>query len=256
MRVPAIMQFRRRPKPPATTDGTMPIMGHLKELRDRLIKMVAFVLLGTAISFIFINDLVGILLALKPHAGDGQRDVNFIALEPTEVFVTYFKVALIAGLVISLPGVLYQLLAFITPGLTKQERRWIFTALPFVTLFFLGGVLFAYFIVLPSAINFLFFFGDPSIQGQYQISKFLSFVTTFMLAVGLVFLLPVFIYILSRLHVVNTRLLKKARPYVVVLAFIVAAIITPTPDPINQTIVAVPMLILYEVGIILSRFVR
>ncbi len=234
----------------------MSITGHLGELRSRLIKVCIFIVLGTVISFLFINDLVGILLALKPTATSPQRAINFIALEPTEVFVTYFKVALIAGIIIAMPGVLYQILAFVTPGLTRAERRGLFIALPFVTLFFIGGVLFAYFLVLPSAINFLFFFGDPSIQGQYQISKFLSFVTTFELAVGLVFLLPIVIYILARLHVVNTRLLIKARRYIFVLAFIAAAIITPTPDPVNQTIVAIPMILLYEVGIILSRFVH
>lgn len=234
----------------------MPIMGHLRELRDRVIKIVLFVIAGALISFFFINDLIGILLQLKPTPAPGQPTVQLIALQPTEVFVTYFQVALIFGIILAMPGIIYQLLAFVTPGLTPAERRWIFTALPFVAIFFFGGVMFAYFIVLPSALNFLLFFGDPSIARQVPIGAFLSFVTTFMLAVGVVFLLPVFIYILARLHIVNTRLLKKARPYVIVGAFIVAAIITPTPDPVNQTIVAVPMLILYEVGIILTRFVR
>ncbi|PZR95117.1 MAG: twin-arginine translocase subunit TatC [Candidatus Chloroheliales bacterium] len=234
----------------------MPIMGHLTELRDRLIKIVLFIIAGAIISFIFINNLISIILQLVPKPGQGQRPISLIALQPTEVFVTYFQVALIAGIILAMPGVIYQILAFVTPGLTRQERRWLFTALPFVTIFFAAGVLFAYFVVLPSALNFLLFFGDPSIQGQYPIGTFFGFVTTFSLAIGLVFLLPVIIYILARLHIVNTRLLKKARRYVIVAAFIIAAIITPTPDPVNQTIVAVPMILLYEVGLFLTRFVH
>ena len=247
--------LRRHPKPPANPAAVMPIMGHLVELRSRLIKVCALILLGMVISFLFINNLVDIMLALVPQP-DPTHPVHLIQLQPTETISVYFKVALIAGIIIAMPGIIYQILAFVTPGLTAGERRWIFTALPFVTVFFAAGLLFAYFIVLPSALNFLLGFGDPRIERQIQVSQFLSFVTTFTLAIGVVFLLPVFIYILARLHIVNTRLLKKARPYMIVLSFILAAFLSPSPDPVNQTIVAIPIILLFEVGVLLSRFIK
>jgi sec-independent protein translocase protein TatC len=153
-----------------------------------------------------------------------------------------------------MPLLVYQLFRFLAPGLTRNERRWVMLSLPAVTIFFVSGLLFCYFLVLPSALDFLLNFGsDSGIKVNPTISEFLGFVTQFLLAVGLAFETPVIIFILSKLGVATPKRLSKFRRWAIVLAFVIAAIITPTPDPVNQTIVAVPIIILYELGLLFAR---
>jgi sec-independent protein translocase protein TatC len=152
-----------------------------------------------------------------------------------------------------MPILVYQLFRFLAPGLTKTERRWILVSLPAVSGFFIAGVLFCYFIVLPSALNFLLNFGSSTIVVNPTISEFISFVTTFLLAVGVAFETPVIVFLLSKLGIATPKRLSRFRRWFYVLAFIIAAIITPTPDPVNQTIVAIPIIVLYELGILFAR---
>jgi sec-independent protein translocase protein TatC len=147
-------------------------------------------------------------------------------------------------------------LRFLAPGLTRGERGAIYMSLPFVVICFLSGALFCYFVILPSALNFLLGFGDPRILKQISLTKFVSFVTNFMLAVGLAFEMPVVVFMLARLGVVSYARLRRFRKYALLLAFVIAAMITPTPDPFNQALVAVPLFLLYEIGLQLSRFAR
>jgi sec-independent protein translocase protein TatC len=178
---------------------------------------------------------------------------QLIALKPTEVFVSYVKVAFITGIALAMPVLVYQLFRFLAPGLTKTERRWILVSLPAVSGFFIAGVLFCYFLVLPSALNFLLNFGSSTIVVNPTISEFLSFVTTFLLAVGIAFETPVIVFLLSKLGIATPKRLTRFRRWAIVLAFVIAAIITPTPDPVNQTIVAIPIIVLYELGILFAR---
>ena len=252
LRIPGRGRGASRPKPPVhirpdgSRDVELPLVEHLRELRDRLIKAALAVALTTGISFFFAQQEVDLLVNLAlPH--------HLIALKPTEVFVSYVKVAFITGIAISMPILVYQLFRFLAPGLTRVERRWILISLPAVTIFFITGVLFCYFLVLPSALDFLLNFGSSVIQNNPTISEFLSFVTTFLLAVGVAFETPVIIFLLSKLGIATPKRLSKFRRWAIVLAFIIAAIITPTPDPVNQTIVAVPIIILYELGILFAR---
>ncbi len=219
-------------------------MEHLRELRDRLIKSAIALVLTTSFSFLFVQQEIDILVALA-------QGHPIIALKPTEAFVSYLKVAFYTGIAIAMPFLIYQLFRFLAPGLTKGERRWIMLSLPAVTLFFVGGLVFCYFLVLPSALEFLLDFG--SIEVTPTISEFLSFVTTFLLAVGISFQTPIIVFLLSKLGIATPKRLSKFRRWAYVLAFIAAAIITPTPDPVNQTIVAVPIILLYELGIIFAR---
>lgn len=255
MRVPFRMPFRRRKKY-ENPSGVMSFTGHLIELRDRLLKSMIAVVLGLIVSFFFVNSIIDVIIDLIPAKLASGRLIEPIALKPTETFVTYFQVALVVGIVIALPVLVYQILAYVTPGLTPGEKGMLFRALPFVMVLFIMGASFIYFLVLPAALEFLLGFGDPRISYQLPISEFVGFVTNFVLVGGLIFQLPLIIYLLARLHVVNTRLLKKARRIMIVVCFITAAIITPTPDPVNQTIVAIPMYLLYELGIFLSRLVK
>lgn len=216
------------------------------ELRNRLIKAALAVVVTTGISLTFAEQEVGLLVQLA-------QGHNLIALSPTETFVAYLKVAFITGISISMPILVYQLFRFVAPGLTRSERRWIITSLPGVTLFFAAGVLFCYFVVLPGAVKFLLSFGSNYVTNSPTISNFLDFVTHFLLAVGLAFETPVIIFVLAKLGIATPKRLGRFRRYMIVLAFVIAAIITPTPDPVNQTIVAVPIILLYELGVIFAR---
>ncbi len=173
---------------------------------------------------------------------------------PTEAFWTYMKVAMIMGVFIAMPVILWNVWAFVAPGLHKHERRY---AAPFVlagTLLFLSGGAFALFVIIPFAINFLVSFGqEQGLKPMITISSYIDFIIKFTLAFGVVFELPVVITLLSMLGIVTPQFLSKNRKYAVLINFIVAAILTPTPDVVNQTLMAGPLCILYELGIVSAR---
>ena len=238
-------------RPDGSRDVELPLMDHLRELRNRLVKAVLAVFITTMISLIFAEQEVGLLAQLaEAHLQEGQK---LIALKPTETFIAYIKVAFITGLAMSMPLLVYQLFQFVAPGLTKREKRLIIVSLPAITLLFVGGVLFCYFIVLPSTLGFLLNFGSQNVENTPTISEFLSFVTRFLFAMGVVFETPLIVFLLAKLGVATPKRLRRFRRWAYVLAFILAAIITPTPDPVNQIIVAVPIIILYEFGALLAR---
>ena len=228
-------------------DKELSLVQHLGELRDRLMVASIAVIATTAISFFFATDIIKILLV--PAGVD-----HLIALSPTENFTTYMRVALFSGIALSMPVILFEIYAYIDPALHPHERRFALTAGPFVLLLFVAGMLFCYFGLLPSSLKFLVSFGNPVIENQLRASEYLSFVTTFILGMGVVFEVPVLIFALVRVHVLRRAWLAKQRRYVIVLVLIVGAIITPTPDPFNQLLVAVPMYLLFEMGLFLARF--
>ncbi len=227
----------------------MALVEHLRELRDRLIKVVLGVILTTSLSFLFIDQLMQLFLNLLPKASN----IHVQVFEPAEAFTSYFKVALTFGIVLAMPLIVYQIFRFLAPGLTGKERRWLLLSLPMITVFFLAGVVFCYTLVLPSALNFLLNFGSSQIEQNQRLSSFIGFVTNFMLAVGITFELPPVMFLLAKLGVVSAKRMGGARRFVIVIAFIAAAIITPTPDPVNQTIVALPIYLLYELGVLFAR---
>jgi len=227
----------------------MSVVEHLEEFRDRLVRSAIGVLVTTVLAFLFINPIMDVLLNLA-----GNHTIQ--AIDPTETFATYFKVAFTVGIGMAMPLLVYQLLRFVAPGLSRGEQRALYISMPFVVLCFVTGALFCYFIVLPSTLNFLLGFGDPRILKQISLTKFISFVSNFILAVGVSFELPVFLFMLAKLGVVTFARLSRFRKYAFLLAFVIAAVITPTPDPFNQTLVAIPLFLLYELGLQLSRFAR
>ena len=228
-------------------DKELSLVQHLKEFRDRLMVASIAVVATTAISFVFATDIIRILLV--PAGVD-----HLIALSPTENFTTYMRVALFTGIALSMPVILYEIYAYIDPALHPNERRFALTAGPFVLLLFIVGMLFCYYGLLPSSLKFLVNFGSPVIENQLRASEYLSFVTTFILGMGVVFEVPVLIFALVRVRVLNRAWLAKQRRYVVVIVLIIGAIITPTPDPFNQLLVSVPMYLLFELGLFLARF--
>ncbi|NNJ12043.1 twin-arginine translocase subunit TatC [Chloroflexales bacterium ZM16-3] len=244
-------------QPEEEEPAAMTLIEHLVELRGRLIKASIGVLLGLGVGVFLVLGplhLVDIIIATFAPINGSYAPIQSVGT--TESFTSYMTVALTVGLIIGMPVIVFQLLAFIVPGLTDKERRLIYISLPFVTFFFLGGVLFGWFITVPTAIKFLIGFSDSAlIQTQPSLSDFLGTITTLLLINGIVFELPIIIYVLAFIGVVTAKQLGAFRRFALVIVVIVAAIITPTGDPINLMLLAVPMYLLYEVGVILARFV-
>src|SRR5262245_25619695 len=243
-------------------DKELSLVQHLTELRDRLMVASIAVVVTTVFAFIFSVDIIRFLMVPvncsffhidSSHApyffADFVCDANrqkLIALSPTENFTTFMRVSLFSGIALAMPVILYEIYAYVDPALFPNERRFIrWSGIPILGLF-ITGMAFCYFILLPNAIKFLIGFGSDVIENQLRASDYISFVTTFILGVGLVFEVPVIIYTLVRVGVVQRSWLTRQRRYVFLLAFVAGAILTPTPDPFNQTLVAVPMYLLFE----------
>lgn len=219
---------------------------HLIELRDRLIKCA----IALAITMVLSFSITGFIFdALKAPVAD----LRLIRTGVAEMLVTYMKVALIGGIVLSTPVWMYQLIMFVAPGLTRQEKRYLFAALPGVLASFVIGVAFGYMVLLPPALTFMVHFGEEIAEPYIRVGDYVSTVVTLLFWIGVIFEVPLVIFILARVGVVTPALLKKNRKYAIVGAFAIAAVITPTWDPVNQTLVAVPMIVLYELGVLLSH---
>jgi len=233
---------------------------HLRELQSRLIRAAVAVLIGTLIGFYIVNspNLLGAPLpeVLINHFVPVELVPKLQFIQPAEAFVNYMRIALVIGVAFAMPVVVYQVIAFFVPGLLPHEKRVVFIAIPFVTELFLAGVAFGWFITIPAALQFLFGYGVTSrVTAQPTFESFISTVSTLLLWNGLIFEMPAVIYLLARLGVVNAKMLGRTRRYAIVIITIGAAIITPTGDPYNLLLLAVPMYLLYELGILLARFV-
>jgi sec-independent protein translocase protein TatC len=225
---------------------------HLVELRHRAIRAGLALIAASAVSVLFTGKVMELLV--RPAGG-----LKPIFLRPTELFFTYFKVALLVGLCVALPYVLFQILAFIAPAMEdpKEKKGFrnlvLFGALP-GTFFFLTGVTFCYTVMLPFALRYLRSFGADIAEAQWTIASYISFVLTFLVGMGLVFETPLVMFVAAKTGVMSARKYISYWRYAVVLIFIVAAVVTPTPDPLNLMLVATPLLLLYGLGILLSRF--
>jgi sec-independent protein translocase protein TatC len=225
----------------------MTFTSHLTELRQRLIKSVIALVIATIISSIFARYIFEFLIIPAPD------DISLIYIEMTGMLSTYFKVALMSGFVLAMPVLVYQGMMFVSPALTRREKRYVYIALPWITFMFLVGFAFGYFILLPPATNFLLNFMSDIARPEIKIDNYISIVTRLLVAIGLVFETPVIITFLARLGIVKPEMLSRRRRWAIVVAFILAAIITPTFDPINQSLVAIPLIILYELSILLAK---
>ena len=222
------------------------ILGHLNELRSRFIKSLLALLVGTGISAVF---TFRVLEFLKGPAGD----TPLVYIDPTEFITTYFKVALLGGFILAMPVVLFQMIMFAAPGLTPREKRYVLVSVPGIILSFAAGVVFAWFILIPPALNFLLNFGGEVAEANIRIGRYINLILALTLWVGLSFQTPLVMTLLSRLGVVKPSSFAKRRKLAIVGAFVAAAIFTPTFDPFNQTLLASPIIVLYEIGIWLSK---
>ena len=233
-------------------DRELSLRDHLQELRRRLLICVIALLVGTAIAFNFWEE--GVMLLKRPaqELNDGQG-VRLIATQVTESLTTSFKISMAGGLVLAFPVILYQVIRFIAPGLTRQERRYLLLFVPGAMLAFAGGVAFGYFILTPQALPFLLTFGDDVVEPLVRISSLVDVMLRLLFWMGIVFETPLVMFLLAQLGIVQAGVFSRFRRFWLVIAFILAAVITPTFDPVNQVLVAVPLLVLYEFGILLAR---
>jgi sec-independent protein translocase protein TatC len=244
------------PPPPAGGTGDMkeaPLLEHLVELRTRLVRCLIAVGVGFAACYAFAERLLDVLL--KPLTDVMPAGSKLIATSLPETFFTVMKLALVAGVFVASPYIFYQLWKFAAPGLYKEERKIIVPVAISSAICFVGGALFGYFIVFPFGFKFFVDYASDYITVMPTISAYFSLAVTLLFAFGLIFELPVFIFFLTSLGLVSTKALRKFRRWAILLSFIVAAILTPTPDAINQLLMAGPMVVLYELGIWVSWFV-
>lgn len=224
----------------------MPLLEHLEELRRRLLRAVIALLVGVVLGTLVTYPVLKMLVApLGDHVP--------LAISPTEAPAVFFKVAVVIGLVIAMPVIMYQIFQFASPGLESRERRYVIIGAPAASLSFAAGVVFAATVLLPAALPFLQGFLFGIVEQRYSIERYVSFVANILLWAGLVFETPLVMYFLAKLGVVTPQGFSKARRVVIIGAAAGAAVITPTTDPVNMLLVMVPFMLLYELGILLAR---
>ncbi|MBA7656470.1 Sec-independent protein translocase protein TatC [subsurface metagenome] len=235
-------------------DKKLTVLGHVWELRSRLIKSVIAIAIGAVIAFIFYDWIFYILKRpIEPLLASGGAELIFI--EMTEMISTIMKVCLVCGIILAMPYLVYHGIMFVSPALSFREKKYVYIILPWIALMFLGGVAFAYFILVPPATRFLLTFGSDIAVPQIKIGNYITIITRLLLAIGFVFEMPVITTFLARLGVLKPKWLSDKRRTAVIVAFILAAMITPTFDPVNQILVALPLIVLYEMSIWLAKLV-
>ena len=228
-----------------TNDGSMSIIAHLTELRKRLIRSLIAIGVGSCIAYYFIEDIMHLLTG---PAG------KLYYMQPAEAFFTYIKVAIFVGFLIALPIVLYQIWRFVLPALIGMERYLLSVIVPVSLILFIAGIAFSFFFVLPAAVKFLVGFSTQELQPMFSIKQYFDFVIAFLLPFGFIFELPLAIVLLAKVGIVSSKFLAKQQRIVIFLTFVIGAVISPTPDIFSQCMIAIPMILLYEISYIIVRF--
>ena len=223
----------------------MTLLGHLNELRKRLVWVGAALLVGTILSIIFAEKMLQFLT--RPY-GDQLQTIR-----PTEGIETYFKIALLSGAILSMPIILLQVWKFIEPGLLPREKRYVYVFLPSAMLLFLLGVSFAWFVLLPAAIAFLGGFLNTVFTTEWTSQEYIGFITTFLFWIGVSFEMPVIVYFIARVGVVSAATLREQWRTAIVVIAVVAAAVTPTVDPVTMLLTMAPLLVLYVLSLGLAR---
>lgn len=228
-------------------ESSAPLLNHLNELRVRVFKAFLALMVATGISFAFSQQVINYLAA--PIGGTA----NLVSIELTENIAIFMKVSLLGGFVLAMPVIVYQIMAFILPGLKRNERIWLLIMVPFATLLFAGGVAFTWFVMLPTAIPFLT--GFMGITTQVRPENYFEFVTRIMFWIGVCFEMPLVIMFLAKMKFVTAKQLAGGWRYATVLMAVVAASVTPTVDPVNMGLVMAPLMGLYLISIVLAAIV-
>ncbi|MCY4653272.1 MAG: twin-arginine translocase subunit TatC, partial [Dehalococcoidia bacterium] len=230
----------------------LPLKSHLLELRRRLMYSAISVAATTAIAFVFHRQILKFLMGPAKQFEEIPTGAP-VYTTLTEFISIAFKTSLLVGLFASLPFLLYQVVRFAAPGLNKTERRYLYILMPATLLAFMAGAAFGYYVMFPPMIRFLLNFGGDIAIAMIKISDYINLILTLTFWLGIIFEMPVVIFFLAKIGLVSSEFLGKQRRYAIVVAFILGAIITPTFDPINQSMVAIPIIVLYELSIWLAK---
>ena len=231
----------------------LPIRRHLEELRRRLIIAALATLVTTVVAFVFYKQILNLLIRPSALEAATGGEAGLVFVEVTEMLAVTVNVSLVSGLVMAFPIILLQIIMFAAPGLTPKEKRYLFLSMPGVVLSFAAGVAFGYFMLIPPAINFLVNWGGDIATPMIRIGNYVNVMVMLLFWMGVVFETPIVMFLLAKLGIVSARGFARWRRYWVVVAFILGALITPTFDPINQSLVAAPLIVLYEAGIWLAK---
>jgi sec-independent protein translocase protein TatC len=227
----------------------MTFLEHLEELRQRLVRSCVYLALGFGACWGFREQIFHFMVEPMRRAGFSDK---FIFTGPAEALMLYMKMAFFVGIFIASPLILWEIWGFIAPGLYKHEKKW---AVPFIgmgTIFFAGGALFGHYVMFPMTFQFLYTFGGADMQFMPRIGEYWEFYSWFLLGLGLVFQIPVVIFVLARLGLVTPMGLLRVWKWAVLASFIVSAVVTPSPDVVNQTALAAPMIGLYLLGVLIA----
>lgn len=228
--------------------ASLPLLQHLDELRKRLFTAFVAVLGTTVFSFLFTDRLISFL------AGPLGGKIALVSIEVTENMAIYMKVALLSGIILGLPAVVYELVAFIMPGLENKESIWLRVGIPLASVFFIAGVAFTWFVLLPASVPFLVNF--MGIRTQVRPLNYFGFITNLMFWIGLFFEMPLVAFLLAKIGFISAGQLARGWRYAVVVIAVIAAAVTPTPDPMNMGLVMLPLIVLYLISIILAAVAR
>ena len=228
----------------------MTLLEHMLELKDHLVRMAISLVICSAGTFVLAKKILEWLI-LPMDAYEGQYAI--IATRPTTTIGLFMKISLFSGAIVAMPYLVYELLHYILPGLTRREKRALIWIVPGATLFFVGGAAFAYFVMVPAAIPFLLGFWSDLIEQNWMVDEYIPFVTGLVFWVGVSFETPLIMAFLSRMGIVTAKQLLAAWKFAVVAIAVLAAFITPTPDPFNMGLVMAPLIALYFFGVLLAR---
>lgn len=232
-------------------NNEMGFLDHLEELRWRIIKSLIGIVAGAIITGIFIDWIINYVLFAP--AKNTVPPLTIINLKPYGQFILYMQVVLVGGAVLSIPNIVYQIWKFIEPALKPGERKYVTGVVIFTTLCFLSGVVFSYFLMLPAALGFFAGFGTAIIENNIAADEYISFILSMVIASGLVFELPMLSFFLSKIGILKPSFMRKYRRHAIVAILIVAAVVTPGPDITSQVLLGVPLLLLYEISILICK---
>jgi len=238
----------------SSNNRSMSFIEHLEELRWRIIKIVSSILLGGIVTFFFIDFFLYLLL-LPLENIDSKNSVNLQVLSVQGMFIIKWSIALIGGIILSIPVITYQLWKFVSPGLYANERGFILPLVLFSFLSFISGILFSYLILIPYCLNFFASLSGDVVLNNFSINHYFSFITWLLLGSGLVFQLPVISFLLSIIGLLTPAFMRHYRRHSIVVIFILSSFITP-PDPVSMIVMAFPLIILYEISIGVSWLVN
>lgn len=247
---------QKPPEPPPEKERGekyLTLMEHLSELRYRMIVCALAVVIGLSITAVFAHDIIKFL---EEPAKDRSSQFEPQFIEPFENFVVYFKVAMLGGLVLGMPVIVFQVLRFVSPALRGRERLWLWGTVAGAFGLFLLGVAFAYYVALPPALGFLLNFNNDLAKPNIRIGSYIDFVTRLLFWTGVTFQIPIVVMYLARFSIVRAEQLVRWWRYAIVAIAVVAAVVTPTIDPVTMSLVMAPMIVLYFLGIILAFIVQ